>query len=185
MTVTTVDIPKELLQSIDGLVQQKRVRNRREVIVRALETFMNLQVYRWTSHRIYINGIRKAIVSKGSLSELESGLSDEDLYDAGRRMGKTLRDMGIEQKIDVSLPKNHKAALRILENEGWGGFSVDDERITVTNPVFLSPLMHGYLESALSIRLSVLDTTEDILVFAKVGVRDKSRKNSSRKRQDP
>jgi hypothetical protein len=167
MPVTTIDIPEDQLSFIDKLVQDGVVHNRREVVVRALEVYRNFQVHSWMGPLILKAGIRKLLISKGSLSELVSGFSEAELYNVGKLMGKTLRDCVIELRLDVSRPENHKQALQILEDEGWGKFTVDEDRITITGAIFPASLLHGYLETALSIRLSKLDTTEDICSFAK------------------
>jgi len=175
MPVTTVDIPPEQLSFIDTLVKDGFARNRREAIVRALEFYTKFEVHTWMGPLILRYGIRKLLISKGSLSELVSGLSKNELYEAGKRMGKTLRDCVIALKLDVSRPENHKRALQILEDEGWGSFAVDEDRITITNPIFPAPLLHGYLETALSVKLSRLDTTEDIYSFAKKKIKLRAR----------
>lgn len=167
MPITTVDIPEHLLSFLDRLVHSGVARNRREVIVQALETYAKLQVHKWRGHLIFINDIRKGLLSKGSLEELISAMSDTDLYNAGKRMGKTLRDSANQRRLNISLPENHKAALQMLEDFGWGNFETDETRITVTNSLFPAPLIHGYLETALSLGLHRIETTEDILFFVK------------------
>jgi len=169
MPVTTFDIPKNLLAFIDELVDSGVVRNRREIVIRALENFMKLQMHTWNGPLIFIHGVRQAVVSSGSMKELIDGMSEKGLYEAGRRMGMTLRDSAlISQRLDVTLPENHKAAVKLLEDLGWGIFKISDEHIIITDTFLPPPLIHGYLETALSLDLKRVDTTEDIRVFEKV-----------------
>jgi|SRR5208282_1379445 len=181
MPVTTFDIPQELLVTIDNLIHENNARNRREVVVKALEVFFKLQANKWNGPFIYINGIRKGLISKGSLTELISGMSLDELYDSGKRMGKTLRDSAIERRLDLSRPENHITALQMLEDFGWGRFTIDDERITVTSSLLPAALIHGYLETALSIRLTRIETREDIVVLGKLPIMSRSNKVRSKR----
>jgi hypothetical protein len=165
MPVTTFDIPDDLLAFIDDLVSRGIVRNRREVVVRALEVYAKLQVQRWNGPLILVHGVRKGLISKGSIAELVAGMSDKELYNAGRRMGKTLKDLALDKRLDISLPENHKAALQMLEDFGWGRIVLDDKRITITGAFLPASVIHGYLETAISVGLDRVDTTEDLMVF--------------------
>lgn len=169
MPVTTFDIPHDLLDFIDNLVRDRAARNRREIVLRALETFRKLEVHRWNGSFIFLYGIRAGLVSKGSIQELTSGISDKELYSVGKRMGKTLRDTGIQRQLDISLPENHATALQMLEDFGWGKFTIDEKRITVAGALLPGELIRGYLETALGVKLSKVDTTEDITVLERDG----------------
>jgi len=165
MPVTSVDISDELMNFIDSIIEQGFARNRREVILRALEVYARFEVHRWNGPFITINGIRNALISKASMSELTSGLSEQELYDAGKRMGKTLKDLVIQQRWDISRTDNRRKAVQVIEEEGWGRFDIDQDRITITGAIVRAALLHGYLETALSLKLSRMDTTDDIMVF--------------------
>lgn len=165
MPVTTFDIPEDLLSFIDSLVRSGKVRSRREIVVRALEIFVRLQAHEWDGPLISIYGIRKGLISKGSIGELVAGMSNADLYNAGKRMGKTLKDLAMNLRLDISRPENHMAALQMLEDFGWARFAMDHERITITGAFLPAPVIHGYLESALSVALSRVETTEEIVAF--------------------
>jgi Arc/MetJ-type ribon-helix-helix transcriptional regulator len=165
MPVTTIDIPNDLLSFIDALIKSGKARNRREIVVRSLEIFVKLQAQDWNGSLIVIHGVRKGLISKGSIAELVSGMSEEELYSAGKRMGKTLKDLAIDRHLDISQPENHKVALQMLEDFGWARFLMDQGRITITGAFLPAAVIHGYLETALGITLSRIDTTEDIIVF--------------------
>ena len=165
MPVTTFDIPKDLFSLIDDLVKSGKARNRREIVVRALEIYMKLQAYNWDGPLITLDGVRKGLISKGSIRELVAGMSEEQLYNAGKRMGKTLRDLALNRRFDISQPENCPAALQMLEDFGWGRFQMDADRITMTAAFLPSAVIHGYLETALSINLDKINTTEDIIAF--------------------
>jgi hypothetical protein len=168
MPVTTVDIPSDLLAFIDNIIHAGSARNRREIIVRALEVFAKLDAHTWDDPIIYIGGIRGGFFSKGSVREILSGMSEEELYDLGKRMSKSLKDLSIQRHIDLSRPENHKAALQMLEDFGWGKFTIDERRITITAPFLPSAVFCGYLENALSIPLNKIETSEDMDVFERI-----------------
>ena len=181
MPVTTFDVPKHLLSFIDDLVREGKARNRREIVVQALEIYVKLQCQDWNGPLILINGVRKGLISKGSIEELVSGMSDKQLYDAGKRMGRTLRDLAIQRRLDISRPENHRAALQMLEDFGWGRFMIDGEQITITGAFLPAAVVHGYLETALSTTLSKSDTVEDIIVFERMPPPSLTLKESSPK----
>jgi len=180
MPVTTFDIPKNLLAFIDELVDSRVIRNRREIVIRALENSVKFQMQKWNGPLIFIHGVRQAVISSGCMKELIDGISEKGLYEAGRRMGMTLRDSAlISHRLDVTLPENHKAAVKLLEDLGWGIFKINDNQIIITDTFLPSALIHGYLETALSLDLKRVDTTEDIRVFEKVkGQTKETMKNS-------
>jgi hypothetical protein len=165
LPITSFDLPHELLEFLDELVRNGIARNRRETVVRALQTYIKLQIHKWNDPFIIINGIRKGLVSKGSLTELTSEMSDEQLFEAGIRMGKTLRDSAKARNLDISTPENYKSALQMLEDFGWGRFNIEGGQITIIEPLLPAPVMHGYLESALGTTLEQLDSVEEIQFF--------------------
>lgn len=168
MPVTTFDIPQHILDFIDELVDSGGVRNRREIVVRALENFIKLQMNKWNGSVIILYGVRQGLISSGSLRELLRGRTEEELYEIGRRMGQTLRDTAlVSEGLDTTLPENHKAATQMLQVGGWGTYKVTDEQIIIAEPYLPSALIHGYLETALSLTLKRVETSEDVCVFDK------------------
>jgi hypothetical protein len=165
MPVTSFDLPQDMLRFLDDLVCEGIARNRREIVVRALQAYVKLQIHKWNGSFIVINGIRKGLVSKGSLMELTCEMSDKQLFEAGTRMGKALRDSANGRNLDILLPENYGPALQMLEDFGWGRFNIEGSRITITGPLLPAPLMHGYLESALGTTLEQLDSVEEIQFF--------------------
>ncbi|MGA2784896.1 MAG: hypothetical protein ABSF09_09395 [Candidatus Bathyarchaeia archaeon] len=181
MPVTTFDVPKHLLSFIDDLVREAKARSRREIVVQALEIYVKLQCQDWNGPLILMDGVRKGLISKGSIQELVSGMSDKQLYDAGKRMGKTLRDLAIQRRLDISRPENYKAALQMLEDFGWGKFMIDEKQITITNAFLPAAVVHGYLEAALSTTLSKSYIVEDIIVLERIALPSLTLKESSQK----
>jgi hypothetical protein len=168
MPVTTFDISQHILDFIDELVDSGAVRTRREIVILALENFVKFEMHKWNGPVILLHGVRQGIISSGSLRELLRGKAENELYETGRRMGKTLRDAALVSKgLDITLQENHKVALQMLEESGWGIFKISDTQIVITEPFLPSPLIHGYLETALSLTLKRVETSEDVSVFQK------------------
>ena len=169
LPVTSFDIPQDLLSFLDELVRDGIARSRREIVVRALRTYIKLQIHKWNGSFIIVNGIRKGLVSKGSLMELTREMSDKQLFEAGRRMGKALQDSAKGRNLDISLPENYKPALQMLEDFGWGRFNIEGSRITIAEPLLPAAVTHGYLETALATTLEQLDSVEEIHFFEITG----------------
>lgn len=165
MVVTTFNIPENLLSFMGELIRTGRFRTRREIVVKALEIYVRFEAQNWNGPMILIHGLRNGLVSKGGIAELVVGMSEEERHNAGKRMGKTLRDLTIGRHLDVSFPENYKAALSMLEDLGWGRFMMDNNRITITESILPGTILHGYLETALGVTLNKIDTTEDVIAF--------------------
>jgi len=168
MPVTTFDVPEDLLALIDDLVSRGVARNRRELFIRALRVFFELGAHNWIDTLIMIDGVRGGLISRAAITELTSSILEKELYDAGKRAGKTLNELAIQRRIDRSEPWSPRALLKMLENFGWGRFAIDDKHITVTSPFLPAAVIHGYLESGLSMTLKRIETSGEIQAFEKV-----------------
>jgi hypothetical protein len=171
MTVTSFNIPQELIDFMDGLISSGKARTRTEIITQAIENYARLQAYRWKGHIIIVNGLRNALISKGSLAKLVFGMSEKDQYQAGRRMGMTLKESAyVEFHFDPALPERREEALRILEQVGWGKFTIDDAKIVVEDAFVPPEMLRGYLEVALEMDLTVSMIGEETIVLSREAV---------------
>jgi len=171
LPITSFDLPPDLLGFLDELVRNDIARNRRETVVRALQAYIKFQIHKWNGPFIIINGIRRGLISKGSLAELTCEMSHKQMFVAGTRMGKALHDLAKGRRLDISKPENYKSALQILEDFGWGRFDIEGNRITIVEPLFPAAVMRGYLESALAIKLKELSSVEEIQFFEIMRIR--------------
>jgi hypothetical protein len=178
MVVTTVDIPDTLLNFIDDLVSRDKARNRREVIVAALTFYKNYEVFNWLRSRISIGGFRKAMISYNLIEQLQSKLTPEELYEMGKAMGLTLRDyMLLNYGKDSTNRENFALELAHISAMGWGEFSITDNRIRVDEPFMPKPLLQGYIESGLEIRVREVATVENVALFEIVSPTIEKRKS--------
>lgn len=150
---------------MDELVRDGSARNRREIFVKALRTFVRVQGHKWTGSLIFMNGVRTGLISKGSLGKLVSEMSEDGRRKAGRSMGNTLKALAMGRGRDLTQPENYKVALQMIEEFGWGNLAIDNKRITITSCLFPEEVIRGYLETALSRTLDIVESSEDINVF--------------------
>jgi len=171
LPVTSFDIPRDLLAFLDELVSSGVARNRREIVIRALRNFVKLQMHKWKGSLMVIHGVRQGLVSSGSVKELLAGRSEKEMYEAGKRMGRTLKDSAlVERRLDVTRSENFKAASQILEDQGWGVFTMNDSRMVIVDSFLPPAVIHGYLEGALSVNLKRVETAEDVIVLESMSV---------------
>jgi hypothetical protein len=166
MPVTTVDIPQDLMNFMDDLINNKKARDKREIFIAAVTNYRKFTMFDWRDACYYVRGIRYAWLSRQSLHQLLADTPKEKLFEAGRTIGSMLRDCCLATfNLDVHDRKNWNRAFQIMADNGWGVLQCHDQRIIVHEP-YLPPLvLHGFLESALGIKLGFNPTAEDIAVF--------------------
>jgi|SRR5208337_1356547 len=165
-TITSVNIPDDLLKYINSLIEKGFVRNRKEVIVSALRNYRRLSMHEWKDPLIFIRGVRKGLVTRVSINEFARGLPDGVLRDAGRRMGQTLRDVCLATSgADIRKRANWPIAFSHLRDMGWGSFEIKHDSIVVTDCFLPKSLMVSYLAYALGVELSAVPTVEEVLIL--------------------
>jgi Arc/MetJ-type ribon-helix-helix transcriptional regulator len=166
MPSTTVNIPDDIMSFLDQLIERGLARSRREIIVDALKRYQELTMYDWAHDRIVVRETRRAFMTQKSLEQLTLGMTDQELYESGKRMSQTLLDsMLANWGKDPRKPENRLHALEILSQIGWGKFTLTDGRIIINSPFLSKPLMRGYLEAGLGVPLNHIQTVEDLAIF--------------------
>jgi hypothetical protein len=166
MPVTSIDLSKNVLDFMDNLISHGFARSRREIVLGALESYERYSIHKWRNSIIVLHGLVHGLVSKRSIAQLVAGLSEEELYERGGMMSQSLRDAAmVEYGKDLSKPENHQLGLQMLETAGWGEFTAEGNRIMIREPLFPKQMLHGYLESALGVKLSLADTFEDVVIM--------------------
>jgi hypothetical protein len=167
MPVTSVNIPNGLLKYIDSLVKQGVVKSRKDVVLKALENYRRFSMHEWQEPRIRIFGVRGTFLTLRSFNELVKELTGEQLYEVGRRMGRALKELCLTNfNSDITKRENWNVAFQVLRDIcGIGSFKVSDNKIIVHNPFYPIPLLHGYLETALDVRLKRVETLEDVAIY--------------------
>ncbi len=166
MVITTFDVPKEVLSYLDSLTEKGVARSRREIVIRALELYKKYDMSDWDEPFIILRGMRRAFITQRSVEQLTFGMNDEELYEAGKRMGQILKDSLLATfGKDSTAASNYALALNLLEAVGFGKFAIDGQRIVVHNPFMPKRLLHGYLENGLGLKLQYVPTVEDLAIY--------------------
>jgi len=175
MPLTTVDIPKELMDFLDDLVARGVRHSRKEVILEALSYYKALDMVSWRPPIYQLGGSRVVIIDSECLSELAraaEGPGAERLREVGRKVGRALRDRliasGLLERADLEDPGGVFEFLKAL---GWGLFktSGDGRRVVAVQLAVPPPLLHGYLEGLLGVELRAEQTSaKDVAIFTVV-----------------
>jgi predicted hydrocarbon binding protein len=120
---------------------------------------------------MFVHGVRHGLVSSGAVRGLLAGQSEKEMYEAGKRMGRTLKDSAlVEHRLDVTRSENFETASKMLEDSGWGVFTMNGNRIVIIDSFLPPAVIHGYLEGALDLNLKRGETAEDIIVLDRMTV---------------
>jgi len=167
MPVTTLDVPKEMMEYLQRITDKGKTRSKRNVVLQALEAYRNFTMHEWQDSYYSIRGFRYAWVSRRALEEMLKDLTDEQAYQAGKRAGRILKDCCLATlNFDTTDKKNWTRALQIIIECGWGQIQLDEHRIVVQRPFLSKRLLRGYLEAALGVQLAEVETEEDVAIFA-------------------
>ncbi|MEM4467969.1 MAG: hypothetical protein QXO38_00005, partial [Candidatus Nezhaarchaeales archaeon] len=99
--------------------------------------------------------------------EVAREVDGERLIEAGRRAGYMLRDHLIAD-LGFKLVErgSWEEVFEFLKNMGWGVFRRADDKILASNLNVPAPLIQGYLEALLGVRLRALPTkAQDVAIF--------------------
>jgi Arc/MetJ-type ribon-helix-helix transcriptional regulator len=166
LPATTVDIPPDLLQFIDELVSRGIARSRREIVVSALSYYQKYTMFDWSDDRILVRKLRRALMTQKGVQQLTSKLSDQEFYEAGKRMAQTLLDSLLASfGKDAREPDNYRLVMQLLSDLGWGEFTLTENRIVANSPFMHKQLLRGYLEHGLGLQLRLVPTIEDLAIF--------------------
>jgi Arc/MetJ-type ribon-helix-helix transcriptional regulator len=166
LPATTVDIPQDLLRFMDDLVSRGTARSRREIVVSALSYYQKFTMFDWSDDRILVRNLRRALLTQRGVEQLTLNMSDEELYEAGKRLAQTLLDSLLATFGKNSRkPDNYQLVMELLSDIGWGKFTLLDDRIVVNSPFLQKQLLRGYLERGLGLQLRLAPTIEDVAIF--------------------
>ncbi|MCW4019943.1 MAG: hypothetical protein NWF14_01755 [Candidatus Bathyarchaeota archaeon] len=165
MPITSLDLPEESMKYISSLTQSGKVKTFKSLVLELLEFHKRFSMGEWTDNIFYSNGLRHAFFSQNSLNILVQNMKAEDQYEAGKRMGKTWIDACFARFGGPISKDKWSQALGLLDETGCGKFEVIGKTIIVKRPFLPLPVLHGYLETGLGVKLERLSTTEQIGVF--------------------
>ncbi|MEM2213454.1 MAG: ribbon-helix-helix domain-containing protein [Candidatus Nezhaarchaeales archaeon] len=167
MPLTTVDIPKDIIDYLDDLIARGVKRSRKEVVLEALRYYRMFTMEDWNPPRYQLGSVKLVFLNVEGLFEVAKEVDGEKLVEAGRRAGYILRDHLIAN-LGFKLIEggSWEEVFEFLKNMGWGVFRRADDKILASNLSIPAPLIQGYLEALLGIRLRTLPTkAQDVAIF--------------------
>jgi len=166
MPVTTLDVPREMMEYLQRVTDRGKTRSKRSIVLQALEAYRKFTMHEWQDSYYYIRGFRYGWVSKRALEELLKDLTDEQAYEAGKRAGRIFRDCcSGTLNFDTTDKKNWTRTLQTIIEYGWGQIQLYENRVVVQRPFLSKRLLRGYLEEILGVKLTEVKTEEDIAIF--------------------
>ena len=166
MTITSFDLPPEILTFLDEMAKSGTVRNRKEAVLEAISAYRDYELWKWNPPNIMWRNFRRVIMTEKSLELLLEGMSAEDQYEAGRRMGHTLSDSLLSNyNLNGNSSRAKEVGFLILKQCGIGEFKIEGGSVIVHQPLFPKQLLRGYLESCFGISLETVPTSEDVAIF--------------------
>ncbi len=160
--IISVTMSQSLVSKIDGLVQERIGRSRAQLIEDAVRWFIDLTVYKWSERGIYVDSSRVVLESETLSSLFFSKLTPADQYELGITAGAQTPVADVVRLFygkDPQDPKNFPLVFRLLQDQGWGAFSLRDRLIVIGSPFYPAPFMRGYLESLLKKKLEIVATS--------------------------
>ena len=137
-----------------------------EYFNRLYEMHERLNMDRWVNGCFWIKYLRVCFLRAETLNLILDHLDDETLLKIGREAGKNHQN-SLKYGID---PLDDESPERMLEHlsaaSGWGDFILDNGAIIILTPVFTKPFfLRGYLEGALNLKLTLIESHPDRMIF--------------------
>lgn len=167
MPLTTVDIPKDVIDYLDDLIAKGVKKSRKEIILEALRYYRLFTMEEWSPPRYQLGSVKLVFLNVEGLFEVAKEIDDEKLIEAGRRAGYILRDHLIAY-LGFKLVETGSwdEVFEFLKNMGWGIFRKANDKILASNLNAPAPLIQGYLEALLGVRIRALPTkAQDVAIF--------------------
>jgi hypothetical protein len=152
---------------LDGLIARGVKRSRKEAILEALSFYRTFGMESWSPPRYQLGSARLVFLNAEGLVELAKEIDGERLVEAGRRAGYILRDHLIANLgLKMVQGGSWEEVFEFLKNMGWGVFRMAEDKILAANLGVPAPLVQGYLEALLDVKLKPLPTrAQDIAIF--------------------
>jgi Arc/MetJ-type ribon-helix-helix transcriptional regulator len=160
--IISVTMTQSLVNHIDDLVKDRVGRSRAQLIEDSVRWFLDFTVYKWNERGIYVNTSRSAFESEAMSSLFFSKLTPVDQYELGKTAGSQapVGDVvRLYHGVDPTDAKSRDVVLRLLQDNGWGSISYNEQGlIVIGSPFYPAPFIRGYLESLLKVNLEVVET---------------------------
>ena len=122
---------------------------------------------RWDNGSFWIEFFRVCFLRAETLNFILDYFEDESLLNIGREIGEKLHST-MENSVNFPINCDTKQQMIGYLNKfsGWGWFSLENNAIIITMPIFTKPhLIQGYLEGLFHLNLTLLESHPDRMAF--------------------
>jgi len=167
MTLTSVDIPEDLMDFMDSLVQKGVRKNRKDIFVEALRYYSRFSMYEWNPPQYCIHAhTRVAWVTDQSIRELLRIIEPQKHVEFGESIGRNVRDICmVAEGIDTVKKENWKRSFEFLEFLGYGRFKISQDKINVTDSLLSAQVLQGCLQALFGAKLKLITTSLGMALF--------------------
>ena len=160
--IISVTMSQSLVNRIDELVQERVGRSRAQLIEDAVRWFLDFTVHKWNERGVYVNSFRAVFESETLSSLFFSKLTPTDQYELGETAGSQAPIADVVRLFHGGDPKDSESrdlVLKLLQENGWGSITLNEDLIVIGSPFYPAPFIRGYLESLLKVKMEVVETT--------------------------
>ena len=136
-----------------------------EYFNRLYEMHERFDMDRWGEGRFWIKYFRVCLIRSETLNMILDNFDDKTLMEIGREAGENLQK-SLRYGFDQIVESKEKILEHLSAVSGWGDFILENEAIIVLTPVFTNSFfLQGYLESLLNLKLKLIESHPDRIVF--------------------
>jgi len=167
MTLTSVDIPEDLMDFMDSLIQKGVRKNRKDIFVEALRYYSRFSMYEWNPPQYYIQAhSRVAWITDQAIRELLSIIEPQKHVEFGKAIGRNIRDvLMVAEGIGTAKKEDWKRPIEFLEFLGYGRFKKLEDKINATDSLLSAQILQGCLESLLNVKLKLVTSSPGMALF--------------------
>ena len=152
--VTSLRVPREVINYLDSLVDRGVRRSRTEVIVEALRFHRLLTIGGWAPPRYMVDHVRCLLITEHALRDFLREMPEDRVIKLGRGLGATARKLLFSvEGVDVAKLENWFRGLEVLEKWGWCSLKVDEKSLIAMDLAIPASLLQGCLEGLLKVEL--------------------------------
>jgi len=163
---TTILFNDEDRKFLDELIREGKEPGIKPFISKMFDIYRSMAIYDWRYPGEYYSGVsRVAFFSQEGLRALTELISEKDVPEAGRRLGKLMRSsMESSHRLDSSKRENWPDMLKRLRIYGYGDIVLRGDIVVVRNPFIDNiDLLAGFLEELLGCKLNARTKTAPIV----------------------
>jgi len=163
--VTSVELDKEDVEYIEGLMNEGRVRSLKEFVERCVKFGRRYTLDRWQPGIFNVGPVRMIFIPKRGLDILVERVPEDDYESVGREVGEITRSVALFQS-HIDTGKEWQPAFQIMSDIGFGQFSMNGtDFIQVLAPALPSEMMRAYIETVLGTKLEAIRMKIDVQLF--------------------